>query len=485
MAAQGGFDCRFVQKPPEPFQSECPVCLLVLREPHQTSCCGYGFCKRCIEKIKLLNNPCPCCKAEEFNSFADKRLKRSLSGYKVFCTNENEGCEWTGELGELENHLNLDPTKDKQLQGCQFAKVACLYCSEPYQRSNIQTHQNKECPRRPFSCEYCKIFDSTYDDVTINHWPECGYYPVQCPLGCGESIERRRYQNHVSDNCVLKCIECEFRQVGCDMKLPRKDMLAHLNNGLGHHMILLLKNQGKLQEENEQLKAKCAVIEAEKEQQAYEYAQLNKKYRELASKQEKYEKSTTGLVKQSSSAQARFTDKMETLTQEMRILKSAQEQSRSALQRFGTPIHSLDFKMSSFDYYRRYNKTWISPPFYTHPYGYKMCLCVDANGWGIGTRRVYVAVHIYLMKGEHDSELRWPLVCDISVELLRQEGDGCGITNVISFQEMSSNGMRVMTGARALSGPGQLEFVLHSELQPKYLKSGYLMFRITKIEFKF
>ena len=486
-AEQGGFDCSFVQKPPEPLQSECPVCLLVLCEPHQTSCCGYGFCKRCIEKIQLLNNPCPCCKAEKFDSFADKRLKRMLSGYKVHCTNESEGCGWTGELGELENHLNLDPTQEKQLEGCQFVRVTCLYCFQPYLRSNIQTHQNEQCLKRPFSCVYCKNFDSTHEDVTTNHWPECGYYPLQCPLGCGESIERRVYQRHVSDNCVLKCVECEFSQVGCDVKHPRKDMLAHLNNSLGHHMTLLLKNQGKLCEENEQLKAKCVTLEAEKGQLAIEHAHLREKYTELVSKQENYEKSTSRLVSQSSKTQAGFTSKIESLTQEVKKLKLAQEQAQSKLQIFGTPVHSVDFKMSSFDYYRKYNHPWTSSPFYTHPYGYKMCLGVDANGWGIGTRKIFVAVHVYLMKGEHDSELRWPLVCDVSVELLNQENqrDGGGITHVISFQEMSSYGTRVMTGDKALSGPGKLEFVSHSDLQPKYLKSGCLMFRIKKIEFKF
>lgn len=484
-AEQGGFDCKFVQNPPEALQSECPVCLLVLCEPHQASCCGYGFCKRCIEKIKLLNKPCPCCKAEEFDSFADKRLKRSLSGYKVLCTNENEGCEWSGELGTLENHLNLEPMREKQLEGCQFAKVACLYCSEHYLRCNIKTHQQEQCHKRPFGCQYCKNFDSTYEDITINHWPECGYYPMRCPLGCGESIERRNYQNHVSDNCVLKCIECEFSQVGCDVKLPRKDMLAHLNNGLGHHMALLLKNQVKLQGENETLKEKCAALEAEKEQQALEYAQLSEKYKELTLKQKNYEKSITQLVGQLSSIQAGFTSKIDSLTQEAKALKLAQENSRSMQQRFGMPALGVDFKMSSFDYYRKYNQPWTSPPFYTHPYGYKLCLVVDANGWGIGTRKVFVAVHIYLMRGEHDSELRWPLVCDISVELLNQEGDGKGITNVISFQEMSSYGTRVMTGTKAVSAPGKLEFVSHSDLQPKYLKSGNLMFRIKKVEFNF
>ena len=35
---EGGYDCEFVEKPPEAIQSECPVCQLVLREPYQAIC---------------------------------------------------------------------------------------------------------------------------------------------------------------------------------------------------------------------------------------------------------------------------------------------------------------------------------------------------------------------------------------------------------------------------------------------------------------
>lgn len=46
---EGGFDCEFEEKPSKGVQSECPVCLLVLRKPYQVTCCGYGFCRVCIE----------------------------------------------------------------------------------------------------------------------------------------------------------------------------------------------------------------------------------------------------------------------------------------------------------------------------------------------------------------------------------------------------------------------------------------------------
>ena len=40
---RGGYDCEFVERPKE-LETDCPICLLVLREPFQVTCCGNSFC---------------------------------------------------------------------------------------------------------------------------------------------------------------------------------------------------------------------------------------------------------------------------------------------------------------------------------------------------------------------------------------------------------------------------------------------------------
>ena len=211
-------------------QSECPVCLQIIQEPYQADCCGYAFCRVCIEQVKADNNPCPCCKAETFDKFEDKRLKRTLYEFKVYCTNKEQGCQWIGELKELENHVNSNPSQEKQLEGCKFTEVKCTYCSKLVKRFSAQVHQEEQCPRRPFSCEYCNDFDSNYEDVTTNHWLECGCYPVQCTNSCGKTTEQQHLKVHISDHCPLTVINREFSHVGCEAKFPRKDILIHLRD---------------------------------------------------------------------------------------------------------------------------------------------------------------------------------------------------------------------------------------------------------------
>ena len=125
-----GYDCAFIHEPPDSTQTDCPVCLLVLRQPHQVSCCGYTFCRACIDALRLRDAPCPTCTATEFFVFEDKRLQRSLFSLKVYCSRRGEGCEWSGELGMLERHLNANPTPGERFLGCRFVGVCCAHCAK-------------------------------------------------------------------------------------------------------------------------------------------------------------------------------------------------------------------------------------------------------------------------------------------------------------------------------------------------------------------
>ena len=264
-----GFDCEFVDPPPEHLlQTECPVCLLIIREPHQVTCCGYSFCYSCIERIKASNKPCPTCKTEFENYFPDKRLKRTLYAFKVYCSHKEDGCKWTGELGQLDAHLNENPQPEKQLEGCWFVEISCSYeCGDKLQRQYVQNHQSKHCPKRPFSCEHCHNYESTYDDVIHNHWPVCGSFPLYCPNECGLFPQRQDIDNHVNNECPLTTINCDF--VGCTMKLPRKDMPEHLRENLLTHVSLLVTSHAKQlaehQSEITKLQTQIASLVAENE----------------------------------------------------------------------------------------------------------------------------------------------------------------------------------------------------------------------------
>ena len=123
--------------------------MLILREPYQATCCGKSFCKECIHRIKAANQICPTCNDKDFTLFPNKGLQQSLYDFQVYCTHKSKGCEWTGELRELDNHLNSDPPADKSLQGCLYTLIkcplgcaGCAGCEKGVCRTDIKSHVN-------------------------------------------------------------------------------------------------------------------------------------------------------------------------------------------------------------------------------------------------------------------------------------------------------------------------------------------------------
>ena len=78
--------------------------------------------------------------------FPNKGLQQSLYDFQVYCTHKSKGCEWTGELRELDNHLNSDPSADKALEGCPYTFItcplSCASCENGVFRKDVKVHLN-------------------------------------------------------------------------------------------------------------------------------------------------------------------------------------------------------------------------------------------------------------------------------------------------------------------------------------------------------
>ena len=177
---RGGYDCEFVVlPPPSGLQTDCPVCLQILKEPCLISCCGHKFCGECIETIEKGKKPCALCNEPNFTYMRDRGLERSLNDLEAWCSYRKEGCEWRGKLGKLDEHLNRNSSPDNQLNGCKFVELECMYeCGAWFQRRNITGHETQQREKRPYSCDHCQDYNSTFQDVTKVHYPQCGMYPV-------------------------------------------------------------------------------------------------------------------------------------------------------------------------------------------------------------------------------------------------------------------------------------------------------------------
>ena len=234
-----GYDCQFIGDIPK--DGQCPGCRLVYRYPHQTKCCGKRICEGCVEGLKASSKPCPfpSCNAAKILSFPDKACVQSLGKYKVNCPNRSEGCKWEGVLAKLAFHLNLEPSTDKQVNKvCLLSKKECCFCFKLFEYRFMKTHQSRECPKRPHECAYCH-YKASFEEVTHQHSNKCPSAPVTCPNNCEHAVLRCELEHHRNHDCPLEIQQCEFRAVGCQVELPRKDMSDHKREGVAEHSLLL------------------------------------------------------------------------------------------------------------------------------------------------------------------------------------------------------------------------------------------------------
>ena len=513
-----GYDCEFVATPPVLVKTECSICLLIFRQPHLLSCCGHNFCKDCIAHIMADSQPCPLCKSNSFTMLRNQDLERALAQLEVSCVNSKLGCDWTGELGRYDQHLNVSPEDDKaMLVGCKYVELECSYkCGSWFHRGALAKHQSEKCPQRPFCCDYCNEYVSIHADVIYRHWPVCKCYPVSCPNNCtAYAIERQNLEEHLLQ-CPLKQVECEFHSCGCEEIVVRDEMCDHLEEFHIQHTSMLAASNTRLVEElaekndqifqlkNESSQELSKVRDEAQRQQDNLWVENALLKDQLATMRKEIEDIKNQFTSFSTNYKSTFTEaekqrqcSLEELSSAVSEVQSDLSQSKTVLsdQTFSIQasigLFPLEFIMPNVSDHFESMKEWQSIPFHSHLQGYRLCLVVYPGE----TQDDHLAVHACLLRGEYDDQLKWPFHAEIAVQLKNMVTDRNHATSIIRFNHNTPDKYTSrVDGSRAdddckrgSEGWGLKRFIRHSELgynsvkNRQHLKDDKLCFRIIKV----
>ena len=339
------------------------------------------------------------------------------------CT--TSGCPWVKELGLLEAHLKI----------CGYVLMPCANgCGDHSVRDKLQWHYTEVCPLRQYTCVHCKEV-GTYKEMISSHLDVCPDAIVPCPnsgcganikrrditshhsvcpevmvpcpnSGCGENIKRKDMASHCS-GCQYETIGCIYVNIGCTFTSPRHEMADHRASSSDYHLDLAMVQLKKQGEE--------IIMQLKEQHQKHVEEMLQLKEQYVA-----YSEKVTDLLK----------------------LKPSEEH--------------VTLKMTSFYRHLRRKESWFSSGFYTHPHGYKMCLNVNANG-SAEVEGTHMSEYLYLMKGENDDNLIWPLRYKCTITLLNQVMDRGHQAKkfIYSKDEMDKHNRRVVaTGKKASAGEG-------------------------------
>jgi TNF receptor-associated factor 4 len=441
-----GYQCEFVEPVPEDYY--CKQCCLVARKLTTTNCCGESYCNVCIHSTQQDSKPCPGCGQHGFETFQLVKYQKKILSLLVSCSKKESGCVWCGTLEELDAHLDPD-TGD-----CEHTDMYCpLNCQQKVNKMKINDHVTNECVKRDYTCPYCAV-NAPYDFMEA-HWLECDYVPVVCPNNCGVTCKRTDMEGHVN-TCSQRVMECEFKHVGCKDKFKRENREDHMKKKGQAHLSMMVTASVKM---NKDFQKKI-----EEQQTSFEQA--------LIAKEQEFERKI----------EAKMQEQATKLVEFKKIAERAEK-----LERLCGMRHTFTMYNFSTEKARDMYDNWKTPPMYTHLSGYKFCIGVDANGC-VQTRGESVNVELWVMKGEYDDKLKWPVAARFTLELINhfEGGENKRVVQTITWRQPDKKFDRI-TGFRADGNNKKYQFIKHTELpynhttRTHFLKDDALHFEITDI----
>jgi len=383
-STSGGYENQFVNTPPDTLV--CKICIHPCRDPYLSGCCGHNFCKSCLDNAMRSDATCPLCRTEPFAIFPNKLSDREIRSLHVMCTNKERGCEWQGELNNINNHLGNS-------SGCRYEDVKCSNkCGMMLQRQHLTSHTETECPCRKFDCKYCQG-TGEYQFIEGEHKEQCPKLPLPCPNKCEVGSVPREDMDAHRKECPLEIVQCEYHNVGCEEKITQIRKREHEQQQMEEHLSLTKRRLTDTQQELADTKL-----------------QLSKSVELMNALMVTLHQATGQASPTSAASAVSVAQWWVKLTAMATMFKS------------GDQACPVVINISEFSKKKRENTAWYSGPFYTHTKGYKICLLIYPSGqdYAEGT---HISVFLCLMKGSHDDELTWPLSGKFEVKLLNQISD--------------------------------------------------------------
>ncbi len=236
-------------------------------------------------------------------------------------------------------------------------------------------------------------------------------------------------------------VSCTFSYIGCKDKITSDKMKEHMELSMQKHLALMAA-------------ASLKVINIVKKQQEIIEAKLQVQKEEFEKK-----------LKQRDLLIQSYLQKV---------------QPNQSIDPMVLGVFPFDIQFSNYKDVKTKNELMDSPPFFTHPGGYKINMRVRPNGFLAG-KDTHISVWFNSLKSDYDVILKFPVKFTITIQLLNHHSDEEHIETEVTCEVTKEK-----AGSWRYIG-AEWEFIEHRELelngikQPQYLTDDTIRFRICKI----
>ena len=445
----------------------------------------------------------------------------------IECPNK---CKQAVQKCEMTKHLTNDcPKRDFYCQHCNFRATHEVVCD---------THW-PECKNYPVQCPNACMVGAVERGDLDDHLKQCSLQEVECEFsyaGCNERLERQHMERHMQEStqkhlammsAATLRMSREFEQ---KLQEQREEFRGFLERKERETAELLQKKDEaldqKLREKDEKITAVQTQLQKkdkeldqklrEKDEQIEEQfqrkdretrQQLQRQHEEFQKKlQQNNELLQKGLAektelcqKKDKELEQKLQEKDEKITAVQTQLQDKDKENEARITHLEKQFQERKKKIENVEkalccpiipvvltvpnatretQIKGWVATWESPPMSTHYHGYELSIQVRYNYYSYTF--THVGVHGYSMVGKYDDQLKWPVTCTITVQLLNQHQDKDHVT---ASERLAWD---KPTGRNSL---GWITLRLHpisdlgwnAQNQTQYLKDDCLKIKVTEI----
>ena len=354
-------------------------------------------------------------------------------------------------------------------------KIICKTCLDQFKQTNSQHDKCPHCRKVLSSfedkrscqaiislkvrCSFTKHGCTWEGELKLyeeSHQHKCSFQPTEC-CDCGEEVPKQRLKRHSLD-------ECKKRKVKC----PHCPAFDTYNVIFEQHITTCRYWPVECPSGCRQTIARAHI----------------KQHRETCSFQIvkcRYHETGCQVMVQRSELEIHEADcSMRHVSQQItRQQKTTMEESEKRT------IAPIIVAFREFQAHLDEKRMWESQGFYTHEFGYRICLRVHPHGRSSGEGE-YVSCYIHLKSGHFDEQLTWPFKGVVTVALRNQVEDYNHVEKEFKFLTCLCMGYNHMPNEESVNvcGIGDPQFIRQRTLQKEdentqYLKDDELVFKIS------
>ena len=208
----------------------CYLCKGVLYQP-VSDYCGHLFCQKCFETYLSTSQICPVTRTPLVidQPIEMPAVRNYLNKMYMRCKNNNEGCQWKGQLKDLNEHINNQ---------CKKQKIKCenIGCKLMIKREDIKEHL-KQCGFKEILCPDCGV--KLIREQIEYHRTKCPKLKMECIQGCKKMVPRDEMNTHLVKECDYSKVLCNYSKIGCNKIVMRKEQRQHEKENFYEHAIMI------------------------------------------------------------------------------------------------------------------------------------------------------------------------------------------------------------------------------------------------------